>query len=281
MYTPTYMVSLDKAPHDPQIRLGIQGPPKVGKTWAALTFPNPVVLNLDRGLGAHVGRSDVFEVPFYNPTFADSIIKRAGTSNPPNRKDAILKWLGTEALKLAKEQTLIIDGSTGLESAHDTQYNLEPWITKQGKIDEWGLYKSKNQYFGDITDALKSLQCNVVYICHETVDRDKDGNLSGGVRPLLQGQAGDKLAGNFTDWFRAHAFEKPTTPEQIEKTMKFFLIDRATLSMWMSKSPNQTMYLWQTTSDNIAKCGTSSLVNAPKFIAADYKTFLSYRRKTA
>ena len=58
-YIPKGAVSLNTITVKPQIRLGLQGYSGTGKTWAALTFPNPIVLNLDRGLGAHTGRSDV------------------------------------------------------------------------------------------------------------------------------------------------------------------------------------------------------------------------------
>lgn len=284
MYKPDYMTVLSQEKQRPQIRLGLQGPPKSGKTWAALTFPNPVVLNLDRGLGAHNHRSDVFEVPFYKPEFCDKLVQRnpsagANKPSPPNKKDAILKWLQTEALKLEVDQTLVVDGSTGLESAHDTQYNLEPWITNKGKVDEWGIYKSKNGFFSDICDALKALRCDVVYICHETPDRDKDGNLNGGVRPLLAGQAGDKLASHFTDWFRCHTFAKPRGDEQIKKALAYFNITSETFKQWSEKSPTDTLYLWQTMADEVAKCGTTTLVNCPKYILADYTSFLQHRRQ--
>ena len=76
IYKPSGSINLSESQTKPQIRLGIQGPPGSGKTWAALTFPNPVIINLDRGLGAHAGRSDVIDVPFYSGSFVDKIIPR-------------------------------------------------------------------------------------------------------------------------------------------------------------------------------------------------------------
>jgi len=278
MYKPDYMVPLDRIT-ETQIRLGLQGPPKVGKTWAALTFPNPVVLNLDRGLGAHVGRSDVMEIPFYNPTYVDSVLKRSGAAAPPNRRDAVKKWLMTEGLKLDSEQTLVIDGSTGLQNAYEAEYNVAPVVTKQGSLDEFAIWRMKVEYFGEIVEALKSLRCHVVYICHETPDRDRKGELNGSVRPLLTGQFGDQLASHFTDWYRCHTFTKPKTPEQKDGALKFFGIDKSTLDEWITRSTTDTLYIWQTSSDEVAKCGTSSLVNCPKYILADYSSFAKYRRK--
>ena len=276
IYLPPGSVSLSSVTERPQIRLGLQGYPKTGKTWAALTFPNPIVLNLDRGLGAHVGKANVHEIPMYAPAFVDSVVKRNGAVCPPNRKDAVTKWLSTEALRLKRGQTLVIDGSTSLELAHDTQFKLDDRPNSNGVYDQWGVYKSKNVYFAEITTYLKSLECDVVYICHETPDRNKNGDLNGLVRPLLAGQAGDKLAGEFTDWFRTNTIGKPKTPEEVEKFKKFFGLTAEGFKEWMDKSTTDTVYYWQTSGDDIAKCGSSSLVNAPKYVLADYTTFSKY-----
>lgn len=262
-----------------QIRLGLQGPFKSGKTWDALTFPHPIVMNLDRGLGAHVGRDDVHELPFYNPQFVDSIVRRSGAQAPPNRRDAVLKWLMTEGMKLTPAQTLVVDGQTGLQNAFEAEYNVAPVMTKQGNIDDFAVWRMKVEYFGEICEALKALHCHVVYICHETPDRDAKGNLNGGVRPLLTGQFADQLGSHFTDWFRKITYSKPVTPEQTAKTKSFFGIDDATLKEWCDNSSTATLYVWQTMSDELCKCGTSSLVNCPKYILAHYSSFVKYKRK--
>lgn len=261
-----------------QIRLGLQGPFKSGKTWAALSFPNPIVVNFDRGLGAHTGRSDVYEVPFYNPQFVDGIVKRSGTQAPPNRKDALLKWLATEGMKLQVNQTLVVDGQTGIQNAFEAEYNVAPIMTKSGNIDDFAIWRMKVEYFGELCEMLKALHCNVVYLCHETPDRDTKGNLNGGVRPLLTGQFADQLGSHFTDFFRQITFAKPRTSEQTAKLKDTLRIDDAILKEWMANSSNETLYVWQTTSDEIAKCGTSSMVNAPKYIVANYISFNKYKR---
>lgn len=278
LYIPPNVQSLQNM-KDTQIRLGLQGPFKSGKTWDALTFPNPIVLNLDRGLGAHVGRADVLEIPFYNPSFVDSIVRRSGTQAPPNRRDAVTKWLSTEGMKLTAEQTLVIDGQTGLQNAFEAEYNVAPVYTKQGNIDDFAVWRMKVEYFGELCESLKALHCNVVYICHETPDRDSKGNLNGGVRPLLTGQFADQLGSHFTDWFRKITYSKPTTPEAATKAKAFFGIDDATLKEWCAHSSTATLYVWQTMPDELCKCGTSSLVNAPKYILAHYSSFAKYKRK--
>lgn len=282
IYKPPGSSSLDKAPVAPQVRLGLQGYPGVGKTWEALTSPNPIVMNLDRGLGAHVGREDVIDVPFYSPSFVDSIIKRDGLRAPPNRKDAILIWLASEAMKLSSSQTLIIDSCTQLQNAHLAQYNLNPKITKSGKVDDFGLYADKLSYFGEVCEQLKLLPCNVIFLSHETAARDTEGDLNGQVRPLLSGQFGDQLSSHFTDWFRCHAVAKPESEDTKKRFLEKICFGSKELMEELinsTKPEHKTIYLFQTMNDDMCKCKTSSLIDAPKYIIAHWSSFLKYRRK--
>lgn len=277
MYTPIGSISLDKMELQ-QIRLGIQGPPKSGKTHSGLTFPNPVVANTDRGLGAHKGRSDVIEIPFWLDSFVDQWAKRSSISSPPNRRDAILNWLSKEGKKLEADQTLIYDGGTGLQNAFDLQQNLEPVYTKSGQIDTFAFWRLKVQYFGEICELFKTLKCHVVYICHETLDRGKDGELNGKIRPMLTGQFGDQLASHFTDWFRMHAINKPLDLTKV-KTEEDYGMTTSEFKALVDSFETRTMYMWQTIQDNLCNCGTSSLVKQPRYIKADYQTFIKYMRK--
>lgn len=280
LYIPSGCSTLDNIKVDPQIRLGIQGPPGIGKTWAALTFPNPVVLNNDRGLGAHVGRKDVVEVPMHNPAFVDKVVKRTGLTCPPNRKDANLIWINTEGMKLSPKQTLVVENCTQLQNSFVVQYNLEPVIAKSGKVDDRAIWSCKIDYFGQVCDLLKSVPCNVVITAHETPDRDDAGEYNNRVRPLLSGQFGDQLASHFTDWFRAHAITKPPV-EKIGKFKEVYGLDEATYQEWINSTPANcaTIYIWQTMSCEIAKCKTSTLVGAPKFVLAHHSVFAKYKRK--
>lgn len=275
MYIPPGSIPLDKMELQ-QIRLGIQGPSGTGKTWAGLTFPKPIVLNIDRGLGAHIGRAEVIEIPFWNDKFVDSLIPRK-VGNPSNRRDAILKWLNSEGKKLEEDQTLVVDGSTGLQNAFDTQQSLEPVYSSSGKLDSFAYWKFKVSFFGEICEIFKTLKCHVIYICHETLDRNKEGELNGKVRPLLTGQFSDQLASHFTDWFRMHAFSKPVDYTKV-KLEEWGMSLEEYKSMCDSFS-TKTMYIWQTQADNIANCKSSSLIGQPRYIKADYNTFISYTRK--
>ena len=280
VYKPAGCKPLSELP-DGQVRLLVFGPPFSGKTTGSLTFPNPVALSFDRKLTAHTHREDVFNVPFYDGAFCDGIIRRNGLATPPNRRDALLKWLLTEGVKLTVNQTAVLDNSTGIEEAFHTQYGLNPVISKAGEIDAFAEWRQKVDFFGDLFTALKAMHCNVVYICHEAPDRDKKGELNGKIRPLMTGQVADKMGGNFTDCFAAITIAKPNGDDAFKKMCAHFKIDEATGKEWVASTPptHGTIYLWQTQSDELRSCGTTSLYNCPKYILADFKSFAKYRKQ--
>src|ERR1700728_2066857 len=92
IYIPPSARTLDSDNSKQQIRLGIQGFPGGGKNWSVLGtpdkkqlgFPNCIVANLDRGLGAHQGCSHIYELPFYKMFKRDEM------------KDKIIEWIDRE-----------------------------------------------------------------------------------------------------------------------------------------------------------------------------------------
>lgn len=274
LYKPAGCVSLDTLKDKPQIRLGIQGYGGTGKTWAALTFPNPIVLNLDRGLGAHVGRSDVIEIPFYRSEFS-------GTAN--QLKDKLMLWLEKEARKLTPAQTLVFDGCTSLQNAYHKWFadNQMSFLTKAGKVDDFAEWAVKRKYYAEVMELFKTLHCNVVFIAHEAEKKDKDGAYTGKIRPLLSGSFNDELLNHFSDWFRQVAGEKPNLAEPIkEATLQAFGMTEKEFKDMCSTFPRNTIYYWQTEGDSIFDGKCSSLVNFPRFLKADYSSFLKHTRKT-
>jgi len=275
MYLPPNSNNLSTVKDMPQIRAGIQGFPGTGKTWAALTFPNPLVLNLDRGLGAHAGRSDVHEIPFYSPDFCKTL---KSPYLPTDLKDILHIWIDKEGRKLEPDQTLIVDGLTGIQNAYHKWYTVNQVYTKAGKVDDFAEWNLKKSFFSEFIEYFKYIKCHVVIIAHEADKKEKDGTYSGKVRPLLTGQFGDELVSHFTDWFRAHSSDKPTA-EVPEQKLKDFRMTAAEYKKWCDSFPRNTLYYWQTEGDNVFDGKCSSMVNFPKFIPADYASFAKYRRK--
>lgn len=283
IYIPPKSIRLDNPDYNFQLRIGIQGPHGTGKTFASTTFKNTIFGSLNRGLISHVGRSDIHEIPFYDDAFCDSIVKRAGIVLPPNRKEVLIKWLHDEGVKITKNQTFVLDAGTDVQAAYHQWWEIvkDEFLTKQGEVDAFKEWRLKVSYFGEMMLLLKSLKCDVIFIWHESPDRDDKGNLNGGVRPLLTGQFQDELPTHFTDWFRALAFPKPdlTNQDSIGKFRKqFSLSDNDLYKEWINSGTKETIFIWQTQSDTVCKCKTS-LINAPKYILANYQNFDKYSRK--
>ena len=282
LYKPKGSIYLSES-EDNQVRLGIQGAPFSGKTTAALTFPNPVILTYDRKVSAHLHRDDVPLVPFYNPAFIDTIVKRAGTQAPPEKKDALIKWLETEGLKLVHEQTLLVDGCTGIEDSFHTWFTYnEPELatSKKGEYNKFVQWDLKKRYFTEVWNAFKAIQCDIVFICHEQDDRNRDGSYNGKIKPLLTGQAADKMGANFTDWVRQVVISKPQSPEEIEKVCTKYNTNKAVVTEWCKATPADynSIHLWETQGGDIFDGGVSSLLNAPRYILATYETFAKYKK---
>jgi hypothetical protein len=269
LYIPRGAQTLDKITKRSQVRLGLQGYGGVGKTWFALTFPNPIVLNLDKGLGAHKGRSDVIEVPFYDPIF----------SKKDSLKDDLIKWINDEAIKLRAEQTLVVDGCTSIQNAYHRWWkaNQHRFMTRQGQVDEFSQWREKVTFFSEIFETFKFLNCDVIFIVHETAQKDKDGGYSGKIRPLLTGQMGDEIVNHFTDFYRMHSMSKPKEPTLTSWGVKDMEEFNALWSDGLCIRDN-TIYYIQTTSDNIFDAKASSLVNFPSLIPANYQHLKKYMR---
>lgn len=274
MYIPKNCKSL-KDSSVPQIRLAIQGYGGTGKTWSALTFPNPVVLNIDNGLGAHQGREDVIDVRLWDKDYCKTLVPNYTKFN---LRDVIDKWFEVEAPKLEKGQTLVIDGNTGIQNAYHLWYSANMVTTKAGKVDDFGEWNLKKPFYANIFETLKTLQCDVVYLCHESEKKEKNGEYLGKVRPLLTGSVGDEMVGHFTDFFRQFAQDKPTFPMAPEK-LAMWKMTEAEMKNYVLSYKDNTVYFWQTESSDIFDAKRSSLVDAPRFIPAHYNSFLKFRRK--
>jgi len=282
IYIPKGCFALDKCTTDLQIRLALQGFGGTGKTYSALTFPNPIVANADRGLSAHQGRADVVEAPLWNDAYCRSI-------NPNHRpaalKDTIMMWLEKEATKLTAQQTLVFDGNTGLQNAYHRWFavNAQNYLTNAGKLDGFAEWTVKKTYFGEVMELFKTLQCHVVYICHEVDQKDKNGpqgpSYSGKVRPLLTGGFGDEILTHFTDWFRQLSADKLAPDAMTPDVLKMWGMTKDEFIAMQNSFVGNTRYYWQTESDSIFDAKRGSLINCPRFIPATYTAFKKYQRK--
>lgn len=238
-----------------QIRLALMGQSKTGKTWSALTFPNPVVIDLDNNLSAHTHRTDVQVLPFWDTSWIKKWYK--GIEKYP-AAPAILQWLTTEALKLENDQTLFLDSWTTLQDAFDADYEQHPLTTKTGAKDDFGIWSMKIDYSKEICTLFKSLKCHVVVALHEQDTKDATGQYVGKIEPLMQGKFQKMLGLYFTDFFRCITKEKKEDKTDVKKV-------------------TGTEYLWQTASSN--DCNLGGRFKLPMFCEAHYKVLADEKAK--
>ena len=260
IYIPNGLKSL-KDIQDKRIKLALQARSGQGKTFSALTFPNPVIADFDSNLQAHSGREDVVLVPFCDDAFVNALVKK--TAQRPNVRDAFKKWLQTEAVKLTPEQTLVVDSWTRLQDSFDEQTDSEPVRTRSGDVDEFAFWARKQDYAKEVLNLLANLRCNLVVTFHEVEMTDDKGKvITGRVIPLMQGKFVNKLGLYFSDWFRCWFFGKGSKlPDSISKNLPNG-----------PKEAEADLGLWQTKSDNFSDCKTR-MKSCPMFIAANYSSF--------
>lgn len=273
MYIPQNSITLDKV-EQAQLRVLITGYWGTGKTWAALTFPNPVVINIDRGLVAHSGRKDVVEVPMWSDEFRNKLPKKHKYI-----KDDVLEWIDTEGRKLEADQTLVVDGITGLQNSHEKWAKDNPKVTREGKIDDFYPWNEKVKFFGNLMEVFKMLRCHVVMIGHETDARDKQGNYNGKIRPLLRGQFVDELGSHFTDCFRQITTTKKAEKDITQELLKNWGMTKEEYLDMCKTFSTESIYAWQTMPDDISDCKACSLTGQPMYIPARYESMLKYMRK--
>jgi len=268
MYIPTKSQNLKEIDFV-QIRLGLLGESGTGKTFSALTFPNPVVADFDGGLVAHQGR-DIIAIPFHEHDWVKDA-PRGKITHPnggPNRRDAFLEWLKTEAVKLEKDQTLVLDSWTTLQDAFDAQTDLEPAVNNDGKIDSYVFWERKIDFSKQVMTSLKGLKCHVVVTFHESKVRDpKTGQLMDKIAPLMQGKFVASLMLHFTDFFRCHAKDK----------IKLDANKKPVLDELTGKQVvEDTIFLWQCKSDSSVNCKTR-MHDAPMFLEPHFNS-LKYNK---
>lgn len=269
IHTPAGCSTLEKVERQ-QIRLLLQGYYGQGKTFSALTAPNPCVINLDNNLGAHVGRADVINVKMYDKSFVAKY-NQAGQVHA-----AVVKWIADEGSKLSDEQTLVEDGLTNLNNAYDREVGI-PMSTRTGKPDLMQWWGEKLDWQKEFFESLKALKCDVVICAHEQPEREDAGGLTGKILPLVQGSFKDQIGTHFTDIFRQHAMNKfnlttMPAPDKERLLYNFGFKTESDMQKFQDSFPGNVLYIWQTQPDGLSACKTH-LKGAPKFVKADWKIF--------
>lgn len=169
-----------------------------GKSRAAASFPNPLFLNFDDK--APVG---VPIIPFHSAAFCDTLVRRANVANPPNKKDALVKWLEQNANKLPPDTTLVLDSMSSLDTwFHIQAEDVDKLKTAEGSGGR--LYGTKLKYFSDLFEVLKVYGCRVIINAHTVPVFNKDNQATGKLRALMGGTFAEKIPTYCTSVVRAY-----------------------------------------------------------------------------
>ncbi|HTH21272.1 MAG TPA: AAA family ATPase [Nitrososphaeraceae archaeon] len=255
MYQPTEARDIRHHTIYTPLRLGIQGWSGTGKTFAACTFPNILVLDWDGKLDG-VRRHPLFKdkvilsVPFYDSAFcaelADKLKQRKNSpSDAVNRRDPFRYWLKTEGKKLDREQIVFFDSWTAWQRSMDQQIALEPVISeKSNKIDDRAPWAAKLKFSSEVYDDLSSLPCGLIVSFHEFRSQGVKGELIDKVRPLQSGQFQAQIPSIFSNYFRQHAYSGVDSISKIGSTL--------TAAQYTDPKgrTKYTEFVWQTISDD-------------------------------
>lgn len=249
LYKPSYATPIKELPFI-QRRIGLMGRSGSGKTYGALTFKNPVVIDIDGNLAAHSEREDVLVLRFNDETWIREKLgyKFESKIKYPIR-DAVKKYLLEEATKLSEQQTLVIDSWTSLQVAFDLQKELEPKYVVGGGIDAFDFWACKIDYSEAVLSSLQKLRCDVVVTLHEQDQREHLGKLNGKIEPLMEGKFNKKIGLYFTEFYRCIVESK------LDKDKKLIGAN----------------YLWQTASSSDVSDLKTRMAECPILIPAHSK----------
>ena len=226
-----------------------------GKSWSAVTFPNPFILDYDNNLQhSHFRNLDIPTIPCYNTRTTSEI--KIGPRKYVDAREWIIQWLAQEGNKFTERQTIILDSLTGLSDIVRIAYEKEIPTSKSGADDKFWFWRMWAAYFRELFSALRDLPCNVVVIMHENEMRDAETNRVASVKPLLQGQEfSPRIPSFFTDVYRQLAIPKESNIQLKPGT----------------KSAMQ--YWWQIKSDRKFDAARTTIVTDDMLVPATYESF--------
>ncbi|CAK0776661.1 hypothetical protein CCP2SC5_740010 [Azospirillaceae bacterium] len=197
MYIPSSIVTSKR----PALRVLLQGSPGTGKTYSALTFPFPLIVDFD-----HKCPVGVPSLPFWDKDWCVAEAKRLGLpviQNVVHKKELFQKWLEVEGPKFRSGQTLIFDSWTSLQDEVLRYFNdTKTWIKEKGEWDTRKMWADFLNYTVYIVVLIKQIPADIIVICHEQIERNEKGDPTGTYRALSPGSFGDRMAGSFTDYWR-------------------------------------------------------------------------------
>lgn len=221
---------------DDKIKAIVFGKFKTGKTWGALTFPRPNVIDFDHGIKTlinpeFVKKYGLKHVEFFQPlrnldskgipkdyNAFDAACKYFDDWMVPSKRDQFDTWVldsCTTLIDASQDKAVILLGDPAFKGAGSKTYEeakrtglLVP------KLQDYGSERSMTEQF---VRMLKDSGKHVVIICHERELTTDSGSLKG-IVPLLTGKSQEDIPIMFDEVYRLESKPKGMENVHVLKT---------------------------------------------------------------
>jgi hypothetical protein len=209
---------------DTRVRLLVYGKSKVGKTFGALTFPRPCVLDFDSGIATarnpeFVRRYGTKEIIYEQFTEGEKdkrgIVVQHGAFDSacsffdlmmrPDNIEKFDTWVvdsGTSLSEAALNKAIVLLGDKAFSGAKSaTHEQARKFGLVVPKLQDYGSERSMVEQFVDmVLDTKKHL----VFICHEKEMTNPEG-ITTAITPLLTGKGVEAVALRFDEVYNLKA----------------------------------------------------------------------------
>lgn len=187
------------------VQVLVYGKFKTSKTWGALTFPRPVVMDFDRGIATgrnpefvrQYGLRDIEYEQFTETKMSKGVVVTHNAFDDacryfdkmmaPDKRDTFDTWVidsGTTLSEFALNKAIVLMGNKSLGTTSKTHQEALNTGVIYPKMQDYGSERSMVKQF---IDMVKGSGKHVVFICHEKEVTDDDGTVTA-IGPLLTGK---------------------------------------------------------------------------------------------
>ena len=254
----------------------VYGGTGVGKSFGAMTFPRPNVIDFDNGIAVarhpeFVKKYGIRSIEY--ETFTEKGSQQKGVILTHNAFDDACRYFDTWMAAGKRDQfdTWIVDSGTTLSQAalnkaiillggggfSGVKSSTHDEAKRTGlvfpKIQDYGSERSLVEQF---IDMVKSSGKHFVFICHEKEVSDKDGNLMQ-VVPLLTGKGATSVALKFDEVYRVYVKRRgPDVMRVVQTESDFLRMARSRYGI-----PNDTDWNWDSVNAALGKIRSSQADN--------------------
>ncbi len=178
------MSSIADEDESPYYNMCLFGPPGVGKTVFAATAPKPLFFQVEQG----------FESLYNHP----ELVKEARRMRYQGAKQAELLAQKMIEGHFGEYETLVIDTISGLQDRTLKEWTVAAHKKNPGQRDdpftpEGKDYQRNTEFLKHIIQQLCAVEKHVLFLAHQTQDKDEATGRMGPIRPALTGKAAAKL----------------------------------------------------------------------------------------